>query len=192
MRAVDGISFAVARGEMVGYIGPNGAGKSTTIKMLTGILTPSGGRLRVAGHRPVARAHAGWPAGSAWSSGSAPRCGGICRCGTPTRWCAACTASPRPATGRTWTAASSCWIWARLLEVPVRQLSLGQRMRGDIAAALLHDPDVLYLDEPTIGLDVVSKATVRSSCADLNAERGHHRAADDARPDATSSSCASA
>lgn len=83
VRAVDGISFRVARGEMVGYIGPNGAGKSTTIKMLTGILTPSGGRLRVAGVDPIGSGP-GWPAASAWSSASGRPCGGTCRCGTRT------------------------------------------------------------------------------------------------------------
>ncbi len=78
VRAVDSISFTVARGEMVGYIGPNGAGKSTTVKMLTGILTPSGGRLRVAGIDRRANGP-GWPTGSGWCSGSAPPCGGTCR-----------------------------------------------------------------------------------------------------------------
>lgn len=78
VRAVDSLTFSVPRGEMVGYIGPNGAGKSTTIKMLTGILTPSAGRLRVAGIEP-SRSGRGWPGGSAWCSGSVRRCGGTCR-----------------------------------------------------------------------------------------------------------------
>ena len=77
MRAVDSISFTVARGEMVGYIGPNGAGKSTTIKMLTGSSSTSGGRLRVAGIDP-SRERPAWRAGSGSCSGSARRCGGTC------------------------------------------------------------------------------------------------------------------
>ena len=172
MRAVDGISFRVARGEMVGYIGPNGAGKSTTIKMLTGILTPSGGPAAGRGHRPVAGADAA----------GAPDRGGVRAAHDAVVGPAADRLVPagaphvphpgRPLPGEPGRAASNCWNWPSLLDVPVRQLSLGQRMRGDIAAALLHDPEVLYLDEPTIGLDVVSKAKVRGFLRDLNAERG--------------------
>ncbi|MFI6205290.1 ATP-binding cassette domain-containing protein [Streptomyces sp. NPDC051041] len=171
VRAVDGISFTVARGEMVGYIGPNGAGKSTTIKMLTGILTPSGGRLRVAGIDPsrdrVRLAH---------------RIGVVFGQRTTLWWDLPLIDSYRLAhrmyripDARYRENLDRCVELLELdalLDVPVRQLSLGQRMRGDIAAALLHDPEVLYLDEPTIGLDVVSKTRVRGFLRELNAERG--------------------
>jgi ABC-2 type transport system ATP-binding protein len=171
VRAVDGISFTVPRGEMVGYIGPNGAGKSTTIKMLTGILTPSGGRLRVAGIDP-----------SKERTRLAQRIGVVFGQRTTLWWDLPLRDSyrlmhrmyriPDPVFRQNMDRCVELLDLAELLNVPVRQLSLGQRMRGDIAAALLHDPEVLYLDEPTIGLDVISKAKVRGFLRDLNAERG--------------------
>lgn len=171
VRAVDGISFTVGRGEMVGYIGPNGAGKSTTIKMLTGILTPSGGRLRVAGIDPARE-----------RMRLAHRMGVVFGQRTTLWWDLPLKDSYvlmrrmyRIPEARYRANLERCvdrLDLAELLDVPVRQLSLGQRMRGDIAAALLHDPDVLYLDEPTIGLDVVSKAKVRGFLRQLNEERG--------------------
>lgn len=170
VRAVDGLTFRVARGEMVGYIGPNGAGKSTTIKMLTGILTPSAGRLRVAGIDP-----------SRERTRLARRIGVVFGQRTTLWWDLPLIDSYRLVhrmyripDGRYRENLERCvelLELGELLEVPVRQLSLGQRMRGDIAAALLHDPEVLYLDEPTIGLDVISKARVREFLRDLNAER---------------------
>ncbi|MFG2642769.1 ATP-binding cassette domain-containing protein [Streptomyces sp. NPDC048370] len=171
VRAVDGISFGVDRGEMVGYIGPNGAGKSTTIKMLTGILTPSGGRLRVAGIDP-----------SRERTRLAQRIGVVFGQRTTLWWDLPLKDSyrlmhrmyriPDARYAENLARCVDLLELGDLLEVPVRQLSLGQRMRGDIAAALLHDPDVLYLDEPTIGLDVVSKARVREFLRELNTERG--------------------
>ncbi|MBZ6249879.1 ABC transporter ATP-binding protein [Streptomyces olivaceus] len=171
VRAVDGLSFTVSRGEMVGYIGPNGAGKSTTIKMLTGILTPSGGRLRVAGIDP-----------SRERTRLAHRIGVVFGQRTTLWWDLPLIDSyrlmhrmyriPDARYRENLDRCVELLQLGELLDVPVRQLSLGQRMRGDIAAALLHDPDVLYLDEPTIGLDVVSKAKVRGFLRDLNAERG--------------------
>ncbi|GGW35857.1 ABC transporter ATP-binding protein [Streptomyces lucensis JCM 4490] len=171
VRAVDSISFSVARGEMVGYIGPNGAGKSTTVKMLTGILTPSAGRLRVAGIDP-----------SRERGRLAHRIGVVFGQRTTLWWDLPLIDSYRLA-HRMYRIPDARYRenldrlvelleLGSLLDVPVRQLSLGQRMRGDIAAALLHDPEVLYLDEPTIGLDVVSKAKVRGFLRELNAERG--------------------
>jgi ABC-2 type transport system ATP-binding protein len=170
VRAVDGVSFGIEAGEAVGYIGPNGAGKSTTVKMLTGILVPTGGRLRVSGLDPSARRtelarHIGVVFGQRtglwWDlplRDSYELLGRIYRV-------------PR----RTYEANLERFVdlldLGDLLEQPVRQLSLGQRMRGDIAAALLHDPTILYLDEPTIGLDVVSKAKLRQFLRELNDER---------------------
>jgi viologen exporter family transport system ATP-binding protein len=171
VRAVDGISFTVPQGEMVGYIGPNGAGKSTTIKMLTGILTPSGGRLRVAGIDP-----------SRERTRLARRIGVVFGQRTTLWWDLPLRDSyrlvrrmyriPEARYRANLDRCVELLDLAALLEVPVRQLSLGQRMRGDIAAALLHDPEVLYLDEPTIGLDIVSKATVRRFLHDLNSDEG--------------------
>ncbi|MEU5975101.1 ATP-binding cassette domain-containing protein [Streptomyces sp. NPDC047315] len=171
VRAVDGLTFRVRRGEVVGYIGPNGAGKSTTIKMLTGILTPSGGRLRVAGVDP-----------SRERTRLARRIGVVFGQRTTLWWDLPLADSyrlmhrmyriPDRRYRENLDRCVELLELGELLDVPVRQLSLGQRMRGDIAAALLHDPEVLYLDEPTIGLDVVSKARVREFLRELNAERG--------------------
>ncbi|WP_418957293.1 ABC transporter ATP-binding protein [Streptomyces tritici] len=171
VRAVDGITFSVARGEVVGYIGPNGAGKSTTIKMLTGILTPSGGRLRVAGIDPARE-----------RTRLARRIGVVFGQRTTLWWDLPLIDSyrlvhrmyriPDARYRENLERCVDLLELGALLDVPVRQLSLGQRMRGDIAAALLHDPEVLYLDEPTIGLDVVSKTRVRAFLRELNAERG--------------------
>jgi ABC-2 type transport system ATP-binding protein len=171
VRAVDGLSFTVPRGEMVGYIGPNGAGKSTTIKMLTGILNPSAGRIRICGIDPTRE-----------RTRLARRIGVVFGQRTTLWWDLPLRDSYELVRrmyriGDTRYAANlaACVELLELgplLDVPVRQLSLGQRMRGDIAAALLHDPEVLYLDEPTIGLDVISKARVREFLAAVNAERG--------------------
>ncbi|WP_435175353.1 ABC transporter ATP-binding protein [Actinacidiphila sp. bgisy145] len=171
VRAVDGISFSVPRGEIVGYIGPNGAGKSTTIKMLTGILNPSAGRVRVDGIEPARD-----------RTRLARRIGVVFGQRTTLWWDLPLRDSyelvrrmyriPAASYARNLGACVELLDLGPLLDVPVRQLSLGQRMRGDIAAALLHDPEVLYLDEPTIGLDVVSKSRVRDFLRDFNAERG--------------------
>jgi ABC-2 type transport system ATP-binding protein len=171
VHAVAGLSFSVERGEMVGYIGPNGAGKSTTIKMLTGILVPSSGTLRVAGIEP-----------SRDRIALARRIGVVFGQRTTLWW----DLPLRDSYGllrRIYKIADARYRenlerlvelldLGELLDVPVRQLSLGQRMRGDIAAALLHDPEVLYLDEPTIGLDIVSKARVREFLRELNTTSG--------------------
>lgn len=171
VRAVDGLTFAINRGEMVGYIGPNGAGKSTTVKMLTGILVPSAGTLRVAGLDPAAQRVA-----------LARRIGVVFGQRTtlwwdlPLRDSFALLKRIYQIDSARFDANLAAFIelldLAALLDVPVRQLSLGQRMRGDIAAALLHDPEILYLDEPTIGLDIVSKARLRDFLRRVNEERG--------------------
>ncbi|MDL4776408.1 ATP-binding cassette domain-containing protein [Spirillospora sp. NBC_01491] len=169
--AVDGVSFTVRRGEFVGYLGPNGAGKSTTIKMLTGILTPSSGSLRVCGLDPARR-----------RTELARRIGVVFGQRTTLWWDLPLRDSLTlirrlyrvdAAAHRTRLAELTALLELEpFLDTPVRQLSLGQRMRGDLAAALLHGPELLVLDEPTIGLDVVSKATVRGFLERLNTERG--------------------
>ncbi|MBP0454149.1 ATP-binding cassette domain-containing protein [Kitasatospora sp. RG8] len=171
VRAVDGLSFEVEAGECVGYIGPNGAGKSTTIKMLTGILVPSGGRLRVAGVDPARERVA-----------LARRIGVVFGQRTTLWWDLPLRDSyelarrlyriPDQRYRANLERCVELLDLGDLLDTPVRQLSLGQRMRGDLAAALLHDPQVLYLDEPTIGLDVVSKGKVREFLREVNREQG--------------------
>jgi ABC-2 type transport system ATP-binding protein len=170
VRAVDDLSFEVAAGEIVGYIGPNGAGKSTTIKMLTGILVPSGGEIRVAGIDP-----------SRHRLKLAKRIGVVFGQRTTLWWDLPLKDSfavlrklydvPKQRHAENLEMFVELLELRDLLDIPVRQLSLGQRMRGDIAAALLHDPDIVYLDEPTIGLDIVSKAKLREFLGRINSER---------------------
>ncbi len=171
VRAVAGVTFAVPAGEMVGYIGPNGAGKSTTIKMLTGILVPSGGRIQVAGVDPQRR-----------RVELARRIGVVFGQRTQLWWDLPLRDSfdllryvyrvPPHRHRENLEAFVELLDLGAFLQTPVRQLSLGQRMRGDLTAALLHDPEILFLDEPTIGLDIVSKAAVRDFLAQINRERG--------------------
>ena len=169
--AVKDLSLRVERGEMIGLVGPNGAGKSTTIKMLTGILVPSSGTMRVAGLNPVQQRRE-----------LASRIGVVFGQRSQLWWDLPLIDSLRLLRHlyRVPEARHSANL-ARLralleldefIDTPVRQLSLGQRMRGDLAAALLHDPEMLYLDEPTIGLDVVAKARIREFLLAINAERG--------------------
>jgi len=169
--AVDGIDLRVEPGELVGYIGPNGAGKSTTIKMLTGILTPTSGRLRVAGFEPQRE-----------RVRLARRIGVVFGQRTTLWWDLPLRDSfellqrlyriPPDRFRANLARYTEALDLGPFLDRPVRQLSLGQRMRGDVTAALLHDPAVVYLDEPTIGLDVVSKHAVREFLHDLNRRTG--------------------
>ena len=172
MAAVDGVTFAIEPGECVGYIGANGAGKSTTIKMLTGILVPTSGpgaRLRP---RSGAAAHRRWRAGSGSCSGSAASCGGTCRCASRSGCSPRSTGCRRPAWQPRLAECIALLEMEPFLDTPVRQLSLGQRMRGEVTAALLHSPDLLVLDEPTIGLDLLSKERLRGFLVRERAERG--------------------
>jgi ABC-2 type transport system ATP-binding protein len=166
--AVDGVDLAVERGEMLGYIGPNGAGKSTTLKMLTGVLYPSGGHVRVCGLEPVPQ-----------RTRLARRIGVVFGQRSQLWWDLPLRESFEllryvyrvPALDHR-TRLKQCRNLLDLdafADTPVRQLSLGQRMRGELTAALLHGPEVLFLDEPTIGLDVVSKQAVRGFLAGLGA-----------------------
>jgi ABC-2 type transport system ATP-binding protein len=171
VRALDGISLALDAGELVGYIGPNGAGKSTTVKTLAGILVPDSGRCEVRGRIP-------WRDRIAHVAGI----GVVFGQRTQLWWDLPVTESFEllrdiyqvPEAG--YVAARDELIalldLGPLLNVPVRQLSLGQRMRCDLAAALLHAPSILFLDEPTIGLDAISKLAVREFVKRLNRERG--------------------
>ncbi len=168
--AVDGVDLRVAEGEMLGYLGPNGAGKSTTLKMLTGVLMPTSGEVRVCGLVPVRHRRR-----------LASRIGVVFGQRTQLWWDLPLRESfdlarhiwQVPALEHTTRLRS---LRDRLdldgfLDTPVRQLSLGQRMRAELTVALLHAPKVLFLDEPTIGLDVVSKKAVRAFLTELR-DRG--------------------
>ncbi len=171
VRAVDDVTFSVRPGEVVGYLGPNGAGKSTTIKMMTGILVPSSGTASVAGLTPWADRRA-----------LASRIGVVFGQRTQLWWDLPLIDSlellrhvyriSRDRHARMLGEMRAVLDLDGFLDTPVRQLSLGQRMRGDLAAAMLHEPPILYLDEPTIGLDVVAKSRIRDFLAELNRERG--------------------
>jgi len=163
--AVDGVDLAIAQGELLGYIGPNGAGKSTTLKMLTGVLTPTAGHVRVCGLIPVPQ-----------RTRLALRIGVVFGQRSQLWWDLPLRDSfdllrhvyrvAAPAHAARLRRCRDLLDLDDFMDTPVRQLSLGQRMRGELTAALLHSPEVLFLDEPTIGLDVVSKQAVRAFLAE--------------------------
>lgn len=169
--AVQNISFTVNQGEMVGYVGPNGAGKSTTIKMLTGILVPTSGEVRVNGIIPFQERQK-----------NARQIGVVFGQRTQLWWDLPTIESfellkqifqiPDQRYRQNMARFTEILGLEEFLQTPVRQLSLGQRMRADIAASLLHDPAILFLDEPTIGLDVVAKERMRNFIHEINEERG--------------------
>ncbi len=171
VEAVKGISFSVKRGEMLAFIGPNGAGKSTTIKMLTGILHPSAGTIQVLGYNPAKErralcAHIGTVFGQRsqlWMHlppvDSFAMLGAIYGIEDNERRKRVDVLAERFGLGE-------------FLHTPVRKLSLGQRIRCEIAASLLYEPEILFLDEPTIGLDVVVKQAIRELILEWNREKG--------------------
>ena len=171
LTAVDSVSFSVAAGEAVGYVGPNGAGKSTTIKMLTGVLVPTSGRATVCGLDPARQRRE-----------LARRTGVVFGQRSQLWWDLPLIDSfellrdiyrvPPQAHADTMAECVDLLNLGPFLDTPVRQLSLGQRMRGEVTAALLHRPELLVLDEPTIGLDLESKEQLRSFLAELNTRRG--------------------
>lgn len=170
VRAVDGISFEIGAGELVGYLGPNGAGKSTTIKMLTGLLVPTTGELRVLGRIP-------WRERQAYVA----RIGAVFGQRTTLWWDLPVIESldllqhfykiPPARFRRNLDEFCELLELNSFMNTPVRSLSLGQRMRADMTAALLHDPEILFLDEPTIGLDVVAKERIRRFILHVNGQR---------------------
>jgi ABC-2 type transport system ATP-binding protein len=171
VEAVKDISFRVERGELLGYLGPNGAGKSTTIKMLTGILVPTAGRVSVAGLDPSRK-----------RIELARRIGAMFGQRVQLWWDLPLVDSFEllrhiykvPADRYRTQLARFCNVLDLdpFLRTPVRQLSLGQRIRGELTAAMLHGPELLFLDEPTIGLDVVAKQRVRDFLVEINREEG--------------------
>ena len=171
VRAVNGISFQVNSGEMVGYIGPNGAGKSTTIKMLTGILVASSGVIKANGFVP-------WKERTKYAS----TIGVVFGQRTQLWWDIAVVESFQ-LLKKIYNVADSDYKarmkqfdeileLGKYLHTPVRKLSLGERMRCDVAAALLHNPPLVFLDEPTIGLDIVAKEHIRQFLKDVNHKFG--------------------
>lgn len=171
IQAVDDISYTIQPGEIVGYLGPNGAGKSTTIKLLTGVLTPSSGSVKVHGITPHRDRTA-----------NAYRIGVVYGQRSQLWWdlplsdsfdiLAAMYRVPDVRYRQVLAELVELLQMADFLTQPVRRLSLGQRMKGDIVAALLHEPPVLYLDEPTIGLDVVAKNRILEFIRQLNIQKG--------------------
>ncbi len=166
-KAVDTVSFSIKRGEIVGFIGPNGAGKSTTIKILSGILYPDAGDVTIKGYIPYKQRkqyvkHIGVVFGQK----------------TQLNWDLPLIESfelmkfiyriPQEKYEKNLSLFSKLLEMEDFINQPVRQLSLGQRMRGDIVAALLHSPEIVFLDEPTIGLDVVAKEKIREFIRYIN------------------------
>jgi len=171
VKAVADVSFGIRKGEAVGYLGPNGAGKSTMIKMMTGILVPTSGSVSVLGCTPHERRM------------EIARRIGVVFGQRSQLWWDLPVADSFELHRRIYDIPAARYAdnlrrFAELLELEpfldraVRQLSLGQRMRAEIVMALLHDPQILFLDEPTIGLDVVAKDAVRRFLAEVNRERG--------------------
>jgi len=170
IRAVDDIDFDVAKGEMVGYIGPNGAGKSTTMKLLTSILTPTAGTIRIGGEEPgIDR------------KSFVKNIGAMFGQKTQLWWDLPLEDSflllkdmygvREDVYKRNMQLFCDVLEIDRFLHQPVRQLSLGQRVRGDLAAVLLHNPKVVFLDEPTLGIDFLAKKKIREFIREVNAQR---------------------
>lgn len=169
IHALDGVSFSIGEGEMVGYIGPNGAGKSSTIKVLSGILTPDSGECLVDGRVP-------------WKDrvDHVRKIGVVFGQRSQLWWDVPVIDSfellkeiyavPEALYRKNLSELTELLGLSELLRTPTRQLSLGQRMRCEMAASLLHSPRILFLDEPTIGLDAVSKLAVRDFIKQLNRE----------------------
>lgn len=169
--AVKDVSFTIEMGEMVGFVGPNGAGKSTTIKMLSGILYPDSGEIKVSGLIPYKQ-----------RKDYVGRIGVVFGQKSQLQWdlpvidsfelLKAIYSIPDDVYKKNLNRFTEMLSMDKFLKQPVRQLSLGQRMRADIAAALLHSPEIVFFDEPTIGVDVVGKDSIRSFIKDLNNQDG--------------------
>lgn len=170
VEAVKNLNFEIAEGEIVGFLGPNGAGKSTTIKMMTGILTPTSGEISVCGLTPYKKRQA-----------NAKNIGVVFGQRTQLWWDLPVKESflllkkMYEVDDRTYQENiryfTDLLSMEEFMDRPVRQLSLGQRMRCDLAAAFLHNPKIIYLDEPTIGLDITSKKRIRECIKETNRDR---------------------
>ncbi len=171
LNAVSNISFTLNRGEMLAFIGPNGAGKSTTIKILAGILFPTAGEAAVLGYTPwKERRQLSYHIGSIF--GQKPQLWYHLPAEDSFRLFARIYELDMTAYQKRRDFLVDAFQIADLLHIPVRKLSLGQRMKCEIAASLLHSPEVIFLDEPTIGLDVVAKQQIRDAIRTLNQTEG--------------------
>ena len=169
--AVDGISFTIEPGEIVGFLGPNGAGKTTTLKMLTGLIHPSGGELEVPGHQPYRR-QARFLRQITLVMGNRQQLLWDLPALDSLRVNAAVYGIAEAEAQRRIGQLAEMLELGQELRRPMRKLSLGQRMKAELLAALLHEPAVLFLDEPTLGLDVNAQARVRDFLADYNRRTG--------------------
>lgn len=170
VRAVDGLSFSIEKGEIVGFIGPNGSGKSTTIKMLSGILRPTAGEVAVGGLDPQKeRKRVVQDLGVVF--GQRSQLFWDLRLGESFELMKRIYRIEEGVYRENLALMDELLKIGEILDKPVRQMSLGQRMRGDLAAAVLHAPSVLFLDEPTIGLDIDAKQAVRTFIRDINRAR---------------------
>ena len=170
VEAVKGISFSIAKGELVAFLGPNGAGKTTTLKMLSGLLHPTGGELRVLGYRPFDK-HPDFLKRFSFVMGQRHQLWWELPALDTFRLNAAVYDIPAERYRRTleeldgWLGLDPLW------HTPVKKLSLGQRMKMELACSLLHDPELLLLDEPTLGLDVVMQKVLRDFVQRINREK---------------------
>ncbi len=170
LTAVNDISFSIERGEIVGYIGPNGAGKSTTVKMMSGILTPTSGEILINGISP-AKDRKGVVQQLGVVFGQRTQLYWDLRLGESFELLRRIYRIDDKTYNDNLNMMYEILDIESIVDTPVRQLSLGQRMRGDLAAAMLHSPDVLFLDEPTIGLDVDAKHAIRKFIKEINETR---------------------
>lgn len=170
-QAVKDISFSIEEGEMVGFIGPNGAGKSTTIKMLSGILFPDSGKIKVNGFTPY-KQRKDYVADIGVVFGQKSQLQWDLPVIDSFELLKAIYRVPEERYKKNLNRFTQMLDMESFINQPVRQLSLGQRMRADIVAALLHSPKIVFFDEPTIGVDVVGKETIRNFIRELNEEDG--------------------
>src|SRR5207253_3833481 len=171
VRAVDDVSFRIEPGEIVGFLGPNGAGKTTTLKMLSGLIFPTSGSARVLGHVPWQREDA-FRRRFSLVMGQKNQLWWDLPAADSFQLHREIYSIPTADFQRTLGELTELFQVKELTRQPVRELSLGERMKMELIAALLHQPQLLLLDEPTIGLDVVAKVTIQKCLKEYNAVRG--------------------
>jgi ABC-2 type transport system ATP-binding protein len=171
VRAVENVNFAIEPGEVVGFLGPNGAGKTTTLKMLSGLIYPTSGTARVLGHVPWQREDA-FRRRFALVMGQKNQLWWDLPAADSFQLHREIYSLPRPAFEKTLGELTELFGVRELTRQPVRELSLGERMKMELIAALLHQPQLLLLDEPTIGLDVVAQVTIQKCLREYNTTRG--------------------
>src|SRR5207302_4855009 len=171
VRAVDDVSFTIEPGEMVAFLGPNGAGKTTTLKMLSGLIFPTGGSAQVLGFTPWQRLDA-FRRRFSLVMGQKNQLWWDLPAADSFQLHREIYSLPQEQFDRTLGELTELFNVERLTRQPVRELSLGERMKMELIAALLHQPQLLLLDEPTIGLDVIAQATIQKCLKEYNASRG--------------------